>query len=74
MGTVPTGTGEFREAELLLLESHKALEKSSDAPLDIQQQTIQRVIQLYKLWKQEEKAAEWQDKLKLAPVDVLEDD
>jgi tetratricopeptide (TPR) repeat protein len=75
IGRSLAGLRRYKEAEPLLLEGYRGLEHNPQVSVEIQQQALEWIVQLYRDWGKPEEASSWQKKLRTVPsVSVLEHD
>ncbi|MHC4942264.1 MAG: protein kinase domain-containing protein [Planctomycetota bacterium] len=67
LGRCLAGLRRYEEAEPLLLEGYRGLEKNPLVSVKVQRQTLEWIVHLYQEWDKPEEAASWRKKLKTAP-------
>jgi tetratricopeptide (TPR) repeat protein len=63
LGAATAGTGQFVEAEPLLLESFNALEEDPRVSAETRRSALERIVALYQSWGKPDKASQWREKL-----------
>jgi hypothetical protein len=59
LGAALAGTGEFEQAEALLLDAYESMKDNRQAPADRKRQALGRIVQLYSSWNKPQQQAQW---------------
>jgi len=71
LGLAVAGKGDFALAEQLMVDACTAMEKNRLFPMGLEQQMLERIVQLYNAWEKPERASEWRGRLEELRLEEL---